>query len=84
VFGHAHPATVIVTTPNVEYNVQYEGLHGLRHHDHRFEWDRATFTRWATDVATTYGYSVDISGVGEADAALGAPTQLAIFREVTA
>ena len=26
VFGHARPATVIVTTPNVEYNVRYEGL----------------------------------------------------------
>jgi 3' terminal RNA ribose 2'-O-methyltransferase Hen1 len=26
VFDHARPSTVIVTTPNVEYNVRYEGL----------------------------------------------------------
>ena len=25
VFGHARPSTVVVTTPNVEYNVRYEG-----------------------------------------------------------
>jgi 2-polyprenyl-3-methyl-5-hydroxy-6-metoxy-1,4-benzoquinol methylase len=34
VFGHAGPAAVIVTTPNVEYNVRYDGLAGsLRHPD---------------------------------------------------
>jgi hypothetical protein len=40
VFGHAAPTHVIVTTPNVEYNVRHEtlpeGAH--RHSDHRFEW----------------------------------------------
>ena len=41
VFGAAKPGAVIVTTPNSEYNVLYEGLDGLRHPDHRFEWDRA-------------------------------------------
>jgi 3' terminal RNA ribose 2'-O-methyltransferase Hen1 len=79
VFGHARPATVVVTTPNVEYNANYAGLHGMRHHDHRFEWDRPTFARWATDVAAAYGYTVEIDGIGTADAALGAPTQLAVF-----
>ena len=43
VFGAARPGTVIVTTPNVEYNTVYfpdeEGR--LRHRDHRFEWDPA-------------------------------------------
>jgi 3' terminal RNA ribose 2'-O-methyltransferase Hen1 len=47
VFGHARPATVVVTTPNVEYNVHYEGLTGMRHSDHRFEWTRAEFQAWA-------------------------------------
>ncbi len=51
VFGHAAPDTVIVTTPNVEYNVRYEGLTGMRHHDHRFEWTRAAFTAWCAGVA---------------------------------
>ena len=27
VFGAARPGAVIVTTPNIEYNVRYEGLH---------------------------------------------------------
>ena len=79
VFGHAHPATVIVTTPNVEYNANYAGLAGMRHHDHRFEWDRAAFTRWAAAIAAEHGYTVEITGIGDADPVLGAPTQLAVF-----
>jgi 3' terminal RNA ribose 2'-O-methyltransferase Hen1 len=79
VFGHARPTTVIVTTPNVEYNATYEGLTGMRHHDHRFEWDRATFAGWAGGVAAAYRYTVAVSGVGDADEVHGAPTQLAVF-----
>ncbi|GAA1035461.1 3' terminal RNA ribose 2'-O-methyltransferase Hen1 [Virgisporangium ochraceum] len=79
VFGHARPATVIVTTPNVEYNVRYEGLTGMRHHDHRFEWSRAAFAAWCAGVAADHGYSVDVTGVGDADPEVGAPTQLAVF-----
>jgi hypothetical protein len=74
---------VIVTTPNVEYNANYAGLTGLRHHDHRFEWDRASFARWADSVATDHGYTVEITGIGDPDEVLGAPTQLAIFTAVT-
>jgi 3' terminal RNA ribose 2'-O-methyltransferase Hen1 len=79
VFGHAGPDTVIVTTPNVEYNVRYEGLSGLRHHDHRFEWNRAAFAAWCAGVAADHGYSVAVTGVGEADPEIGAPTQMAVF-----
>jgi 3' terminal RNA ribose 2'-O-methyltransferase Hen1 len=81
VFGHARPSTVVVTTPNVEYNVRYEGMAAgaLRHHDHRFEWKRAEFAAWGTDVAARYGYQVRITGVGEHDPDVGAPTQLAVF-----
>ena len=48
-FGHARPRTVVVTTPNAEYNVRYEVLAAgtLRHGDHRFEWTRAEFRAWA-------------------------------------
>ncbi|MEU4420678.1 3' terminal RNA ribose 2'-O-methyltransferase Hen1 [Actinoplanes sp. NPDC024001] len=87
VFGHARPGAVVVTTPNVEYNVHYEGLTGMRHSDHRFEWTRAEFAAWADRVATTYGYAVTIRGVGDPDETTGAPTQLALFTidtEVTA
>ncbi|WP_305788586.1 3' terminal RNA ribose 2'-O-methyltransferase Hen1 [Symbioplanes lichenis] len=79
VFGHARPATVVVTTPNAEYNVLYEGLTGMRHSDHRFEWDRAEFAAWTDRTAAAHGYSVVVSGVGDADESHGRPTQLAVF-----
>ncbi|WP_280840846.1 3' terminal RNA ribose 2'-O-methyltransferase Hen1 [Micromonospora sp. A200] len=81
VLGHARPGTVVVTTPNVEYNVRYEGLPAgrFRHADHRFEWTRAEFAAWVGRVAATYGYSATIGGVGEEDPEVGAPTQLAVL-----
>jgi 3' terminal RNA ribose 2'-O-methyltransferase Hen1 len=80
VFGHARPSTVVVTTPNVEYNVRYENLREpMRHHDHRFEWSRAEFATWCSQVSQNYGYGVRIIGVGEEDPDLGCPTQLATF-----
>ena len=81
VFGHARPSTVVVTTPNVEYNVRYEGMAdgAMRHHDHRFEWTRAEFSAWGTEVAVRYGYRIRIVGVGEHDLDVGTPTQLAVF-----
>jgi 3' terminal RNA ribose 2'-O-methyltransferase Hen1 len=83
VFGAARPGAVIVTTPNSEYNARYEGLHGMRHPDHRFEWDRAQFAQWAGRVAAAHGYAVTLGGVGDADEVLGAPTQLAVFTRNT-
>ena len=83
VFGAAKPHAVLVSTPNVEYNVRYEALaHGhLRHRDHRFEWSRAEFAGWAGAVADTYGYQVRFEPIGEVDEEVGAPTQLAVFTE---
>ncbi|WP_345028397.1 3' terminal RNA ribose 2'-O-methyltransferase Hen1, partial [Kutzneria kofuensis] len=81
VFGAAKPRTVIVTTPNVEYNVRYEGLAAgaFRHPDHRFEWTRAQFAAWAEAVAAQHGYRVQYLPVGEPDPELGPPTQMAVF-----
>ena len=79
VFGRATPQHVIVTTPNCEYNIRYEGLEGMRHTDHRFEWDRAEFQQWATRVGERYGYCLDIRAVGDNDPDLGSPTQMAVF-----
>jgi 3' terminal RNA ribose 2'-O-methyltransferase Hen1 len=79
VFGAARPRAVLVTTPNREYNALYDGLVGLRHPDHRFEWDRAEFAAWTARVAAAYGYAVEVRGVGDLDDELGAPTQLAVF-----
>jgi 3' terminal RNA ribose 2'-O-methyltransferase Hen1 len=81
VFGEAHPPTVVVTTPNVEYNVRFEGLPegALRHRDHRFEWTREEFHAWAERVATENGYVVRYLPVGPDDAEVGPPTQMAVF-----
>lgn len=81
VFGHARPATVVVTTPNSEYNVRFENLPAgaFRHRDHRFEWSRAEFRQWAEGVAASNGYEVEISPVGDVDAKVGSATQMAVF-----
>jgi 3' terminal RNA ribose 2'-O-methyltransferase Hen1 len=81
VFGDARPRSVIVTTPNVEYNVRYEGLAdgARRHPDHRFEWTRAEFREWAGRVTETYGYRARFLPVGDDDPEVGSPTQLAVF-----
>jgi 3' terminal RNA ribose 2'-O-methyltransferase Hen1 len=81
VFAAARPQAVIVTTPNSEYNIRFEGLkdNGRRHHDHRFEWTRAEFRAWAERVAAAHGYDTSVRPVGEPDPDLGSPTQLALF-----
>jgi 3' terminal RNA ribose 2'-O-methyltransferase Hen1 len=81
-FAHARPATVIVTTPNVEYNALFPTLPAgrLRHRDHRFEWTRAQFGDWAAAVAARHGYTVEHHGIGPEDPERGAPTQMAEFR----
>ncbi|MFU8850890.1 3' terminal RNA ribose 2'-O-methyltransferase Hen1 [Micromonospora sp. SL1-18] len=81
VFGHARPGTVVVTTPNVEYNVRYEGLGAgrFRHADHRFEWTRAEFAAWVDRVATAHGYTATIGGIGDDDPDVGSPTQIAVL-----
>jgi 3' terminal RNA ribose 2'-O-methyltransferase Hen1 len=81
IFAHAKPRTVILTTPNAEYNALFEGLPAgaLRHADHRFEWTREQFRSWAQDLAKRHGYAVALEGVGPADPDLGCPTQMAVF-----
>ena len=75
----ARPGAVLVTTPNQEYNARYEGLTGMRHADHRFEWTRPEFAAWAGRVADDHGYRVEHRGIGEVDSTVGTPTQFAIF-----
>ena len=81
VFGSARPRTVLVTTPNVEYNVRWESLPAghVRHGDHRFEWTRAEFRAWAEAVAERHGYGVAFEPVGPDDPEVGPPTQMAVF-----
>ncbi|MFJ7131505.1 3' terminal RNA ribose 2'-O-methyltransferase Hen1 [Streptomyces fungicidicus] len=81
VFGAARPRTVLVTTPNVEYNVRWESLPAghVRHGDHRFEWTRDEFRAWARTVAERHGYDVEFAPVGPDDPEVGPPTQMAVF-----
>ncbi|MGW3153481.1 3' terminal RNA ribose 2'-O-methyltransferase Hen1 [Streptomyces sp. NPDC001089] len=81
VFGSARPRTVLVTTPNVEYNVRWESLPAghSRHGDHRFEWTREEFRSWAREVAERHGYEVGFTPVGPDDPEVGPPTQMATF-----
>ncbi len=86
VFQFARPRTVVITTPNREYNVMWESLPAgkLRHRDHRFEWTREQFRTWAKRVAEEHGYGVHFLPVGPEDAEVGSPTQMAVFgRDLT-
>jgi 3' terminal RNA ribose 2'-O-methyltransferase Hen1 len=80
-FGFAKPDVIVITTPNREYNVKFEGLAEgkFRHADHRFEWTRLEFEAWGQTQAGRYGYKVSFEPVGDLDEALGAPSQLAVF-----
>jgi 3' terminal RNA ribose 2'-O-methyltransferase Hen1 len=82
-FEFARPATIVLTTPNREYNAAWESLPAgsFRHSDHRFEWTRAEFQAWANRVAERYGYKLRFYPVGLEDPTLGAPTQMAIFTD---
>jgi 3' terminal RNA ribose 2'-O-methyltransferase Hen1 len=81
VFAAARPTTVLVTTPNVEYNALFDTLHAdtFRHTDHRFEWTREEFREWSEGVGQRNGYDVRHLPIGPEDPALGSPTQLAVF-----
>lgn len=83
-FEFARPKTVVLTTPNREYNVMWETLPAgqFRHSDHRFEWTREEFRNWATEIAARFGYAVTFVPVGPTDQGVGAPTQMGIFKEL--
>jgi 3' terminal RNA ribose 2'-O-methyltransferase Hen1 len=80
-FEFAQPQLVIVTTPNIEYNVRFSSLPSgkLRHQDHRFEWTRKEFQDWANQVAPRFNYQVAFKGIGDEDDEVGTPTQMGIF-----
>ena len=63
-FAHVGASTVVVTTPNSEYNarlrVRTHGRH--RHDDHHFEWNRTEFRAWAERIGQRYGYTPTLSG----------------------
>jgi 3' terminal RNA ribose 2'-O-methyltransferase Hen1 len=80
-FEFARPKTVVLTTPNREYNPKFETLPAgqFRHKDHRFEWTRAEFETWAAHICDRFGYTVTFAAIGPVDADVGAPSQMGVF-----
>ena len=80
-FEFARPQMVVLTTPNVEYNIKFENLPAgkFRHRDHRFEWTRNEFQSWASGTSNRFGYAVTFHSIGETDEGVGSPTQMAVF-----
>jgi 2-polyprenyl-3-methyl-5-hydroxy-6-metoxy-1,4-benzoquinol methylase/predicted nucleotidyltransferase len=78
-FGRLKPRVLVLTTPNAEFNTLLKSVE-LRHPEHRFEWTRAQFRAWATQVAAAHGYTVSIRPLGRTYPGYGPVTQLGLFR----
>ena len=90
IFGFIKPKVVIITTPNIEYNVLFPELEKskkLRHWDHKFEWTRSQFNTWCHSIISSYPeYTFETTGVGEPPNHLkdiGFCTQIAIFTKIS-
>ena len=73
------PGSLLITTPNHDYNEVYEMEDILRHTDHRFEWTRAEFHKWCTDRNHQNNYDLHFDGIGEEHDSHGFPTQMCVF-----
>lgn len=82
-FRTLRPATVIITTPNAEFNVLL-GVprNRFRHPDHKFEWTRAKFRHWAGRVAGAAGYSLRVQDIGGLHPDFGGASQMAVFGQL--
>jgi 3' terminal RNA ribose 2'-O-methyltransferase Hen1 len=84
VFQAMAPRTVVVTTPNRDYNTLLGlGADSIRHADHRFEWSREKFRRWIGGVAGRHGYSAAFRDIGRADPVCGGCSQMAVLDRIT-
>ncbi len=81
VFGAGRPKTIVITTPNAEYNTLFPDLPdgAFRHSDHRFEWSRAEFRQWITGIEDQYGYRATFTGIGEEHPEHGHISQVAVL-----
>ncbi|WP_427137686.1 3' terminal RNA ribose 2'-O-methyltransferase Hen1 [Psychrobacillus psychrodurans] len=74
-----YPSSIIITTPNKEYNHVYEMTESLRHNDHRFEWSREEFKEWCLRMNHSERYVLTFEGIGNEDETYGFPTQMCTF-----
>lgn len=83
VFGKMQPRSVVITTPNAEFNTLLGvPAHRFRHPGHRFEWRRAQFRKWGDRVGTSFGYDVMYSDIAGCHPDLGGASQMAVFEQV--
>ena len=83
VFGFMAPKTVVLTTPNGEYNAVFGMAPGkFRHRDHRFEWSRAEAKAWCDRIAAAYGYTFELAGAGDHTEEYGHLSHFIVFRKV--
>lgn len=73
------PGSLLITTPNRDYNEVYEMEDTLRHNDHRFEWTRAEFHKWCIERNYHNHYVLQFDGIGEEHELHGFPTQMCVF-----
>lgn len=74
------PKSLIITTPNREYNEVYHLGPAYRHPDHRFEWTREQFEEWCAARNHQGHYSLEFHGIGEEQHPHGFPTQMCVFQ----
>ncbi len=79
-FRDLAPRLAILTTPNADFN-RLLGVpdHRFRHPDHKFEWGRARFGKWAEAVAGRVGSSVTLHDLAGRHPDLGGASQMAVF-----
>lgn len=76
--GKYAPGTLLISTPNIEYNPVYH-IDGFRHRDHRFEMTRQEFQNFITKHADKAGYEASFLGIGDLHLDYGQPTQMAVI-----
>ncbi|MDE0584686.1 3' terminal RNA ribose 2'-O-methyltransferase Hen1 [Planococcus sp. A6] len=84
ILHHYAPKSLIVTTPNREYNEVYDMDDHFRHADHRFEWTRQEFRNWCKKINYAGLYEIEFAGIGEEDPEQGCPTQMCVFKRKVA
>jgi small RNA 2'-O-methyltransferase len=79
-FHGMRPGTVVITTPNAEFNPLL-GVppHRFRHPDHRFEWNRARFRQWCARAAASAGYRLTSTDIAGCHPMFGGASQMAVF-----
>jgi len=79
-FQDMRPETVMITTPNAEFNTLLGvPAHRYRHPGHQFEWSRARFREWCDRVGRFYGYKARITDIAGCHPDLGGASQMAVF-----